>query len=510
MGVFIEDYYQVTDGIDWLPAFYRAQALHSRPTPYGGFSLCFRPRSYYFSDSLNILCPISLIGSGGALNSGTVLMFPKGRKGIILHGQATNLYTEYGGNPLLGDGTAQGSVIEKIGLIAVDPLDQSNAITHAMLDLRESCILPNPGAHGVVLYAQASLRDVTITGFDGHGIYIFGNGGNDIKHLDEQGSSIVLSITALSQLDNLFVSSNGGDGLHTYGGDCSGIVVSSCQFIGNAGWGVCDLNYLGQGTYISGQFSYNVLGGVARPYTVVNRDYGNYEIILTIEQSNARADQAVLVKQKRALLIAALPSILASVPEPSAGAFPLLALHLASFSEDVAYRKECQDYRNAWDTYAKTIGDQLQLALDPDFFEPDVHLDFVNPYTAGGNVFLNVYAEGNYIVETGVENNQLAAVNMCINSDPRIMNLTDTLGWSPKGFRNTFLGSSGLESKTLESDILALRSETVTRSIAYGDSKPISVEPAGTLVFNSNPGPGGFVGWMSLGLGNWHDFGPIP
>lgn len=510
MGVYIEDFYKVTDGIDWLPAFYRAQTLLSQPTVCGGFSLCFRARSYYFSDTLNVLCPLSLIGSGGAIHPGTILMFPKGKKGIIFHGQATNLYAEYGGNPQLGGGSAQGAIIEKIGILAVDPVDQSNSITHAMLDFSESCIFPNPGAHGVVLYTQATLRDVAISGFDGHGIYIFGNGENDIKHLDDEGNPIVRCITAFSQLQNLFVYSNGGDGLHTYGGDCSGIVVTSCQFNGHAGWGVCDLNYLGQGTYTSGQFSYNVFGGVARPYNVFNRDYGHLEQILALEQINARANQDPLVRQNRSVLIAALPAILAANPEPTASAFPLLTLNLASYSENVSYRKECQDYRNAWDTYAKTIGDQLQIALNPEFFEPDVHLDYVNPHTGGGSLFINVYAEGNYNADTGDEHNLLAANNMCINSDPRIMNLTDTLGWSAKGSRNTILGNSGLDSKILESDALVLRSGMVARSITYSDTKPISNEPAGTLVFNNNPAPGSFVGWISLGSGNWHDFGLIP
>lgn len=494
MQVFIEDFYRYTDGNDWLPAFYRAQTSLAGSTPsanYGGFSLHFRARPYYFSNTLNVLRPLSLIGSGGVANPGTTLMFPKGRKGVIFHCQATNLHVEYGGDPSLGDSFAQGSIMEKMMLLAVDPVNQNiPTSTHAMLDFRESCIFPNQGAHGVVLYAQAVLRDVTIANFDGHGVYIFGNGDDDAKRRD------IASYTAFWQLQNLFVYGNGGDGLHTYGQDCSGGAVTACQFVGNAGWGVCDLNYLGQGTYISGQTAYNVTGGVARPYNVVNRDYEHYAELLTLVKASS---------PEATILIATLPAILAATAEPDANAFPLIKDSLQTHATNKLYWESYRNYRDAWDTYATTVGDRLQAALNPAYFEPDVHLDFCNPYAAGGNIFLNYYAESNGIGDG--YRNIIGGTNFCLNS--LIDANTDTLGWSARGFRNTFSGISGLASKILESDALVLRSDSDTRTISYSNTQPTDDRPAGTLVFNSNPVAGGFVGWVSLGEGNWRNFGAI-
>jgi hypothetical protein len=495
MQVYIEDFYRDTDGNDWLPAFYRAQTMFATSTPsatYGGFSLYFRARSYYFSNTLNVLRPLSLIGSGGVANPGTTLMFPKGRKGIIFHGQATNIHAEYGGDPSLGDSFAQGSILEKLMLLAVDPIDRMTpASTHAMLDFRESCIFPNQGAHGVVLYTQAVLRDVTIANFDGHGIYIFGNGDDDAKRPD------IASHTAFWQLQNLFVYGNGGDGLHTYGQDCSGGVVTACQFLGNAGWGVCDLNYLGQSTYISGQTANNITGGVARPYNVINRNYGHYAELLSLVKASS---------PEAAILIAALPAILAATPEPDASSFPDIQDSMQINASNPLYRQSYRDYRDAWDNYASIVGDRLQEVLNPTYFEPDVHLDFGNPYAAGGNIFLNYYAEDNGIGDG--THNVIGGTNFCVNSN-FISTNTDTLGWTAQGFRNTFLGESGIDCKILESDALVLRSGSDTRTITYSDTQPIDDRPVGTLIFNSNPVAGGFVGWVSLGKGNWRNFGAI-
>lgn len=277
----LEDFYRAEDGDDWLPAFYRAQAAHggarSGYSYNGGFSLQFHPRAYYFSDTLHLLCPMSLIGSGAATHNGTVLMFPKGKGGIVVHGSRSRRFAKYGRPPVptipldQDFSLAQGSCIEKLQLLAVDPATHAPAQTHVMTDFRETAGWPNQAAHGILLLSQASVRDVTVTYFDGHGVYIYGNGDDDplsvepgVPLLPGQVSH-VSTIAAFCQLTNLYVSTNGGDGLHIYGADASGTQVQSCQFIHNGGWGICDLSYLGQATIIGGQTAYNLTGAFADP-----------------------------------------------------------------------------------------------------------------------------------------------------------------------------------------------------------------------------------------------------
>jgi hypothetical protein len=508
--IFIDDFYAVADGDDWLPAFNRAQQLHgianSAYASFGGFTLRFQAKAYFFSAAVQIICPMSLVGSGGVANPGTILMFPKGSKGLVFHGYGTNQFTKYGNAASQGVKTAQGSSVEKLMVLAVDPTDRRTpAETHAMTDFRESQITPNPGNHGITIYTLIALRDITVSRFDGHGIYIYGNGDDDAT---SPGTS---SIAAFCQLTNVFISENGGDGLHLFGRDGSGSVIQSSQFVHNAGWGIRDLNYLGQTTFIGGQASYNISGGVGRPYNVVNRDYGTL-----VEQLNFMISSPYTSAEDRLIFTAladAVPNAIAmATPAPNVTDFPILLdplqLHLANALYWSAYRNYC----DAWEVHWKDIGDKLRAALLAAGFSPEAnysqftHLDFGNPYGAGGDVFINVYGESNGVGD-GYRNN-LGLTNLAINCIG-ISNNTDSLGWSAAGFRHTLIGSLGVAASSIEVDSLALRIGSDVRTVSSSATAPTGAANPGTLVLNSNPISGGYIGWVSLGGGNWREFGAI-
>jgi hypothetical protein len=509
MDIHIDDFYSTADGDDWLPAFERAQQLHgiaqSGYSTFGGFTLKFRARAYYFSAALQIVSPMSLIGSGGVANPGTILMFPKGSKGLIFHGYGTNMHPKYGGPVSETPGKAQGSTVEKLMVMAVDPSDRRTpAPTHAMTDFRESLLTPNPGAHGIFACTMIALRDVTVVHFDGHGIYLYGNGDDDAE---SPGTS---SIAAFCQLTNVYVSENGGDGLHLFGNDCSGCVVQSSQFVHNAGWGIQDLNYLGQTTVIGGQCAYNVSGGVSRPYEVTNRDYGTLQAQLNFAISDPTASTEN--KAKWTALAAAVPAAVgAAAASPDVAGSPLLLDSLQSGLGDVAYWNAYREYMDAWGTHWKAVGDGLRDALIAAGFadEPAItHLDFGNPYGAGGDVFINVYAESN---GTGSgERNILGVTNLAINS--LISSGTDALGWNAAGFRNNFIGAGGLSADVLETDRLALRNGATAGTLSASATAPFFAAVPGTWVLNSEPVPGGHLGWVSVKVGGtteWREFGAI-
>jgi len=524
--IHLEDFHKAGDGDDWLPAFYRAQAaLSGGRTGYsynGGFTLQFHARAYYFSDTAHITSPISLIGSGAATHNGTVLMFPKGKGGLVLHGSRSRRFAKYGNPPppalpLDQDfSLSQGSCIEKLQLLAVDPVTRAPAETHVMTDYRESAGWPNQGAHGITLLTQAAVRDVTVTYFDGHGVYIYGNGDDDplsvepgVPLLPGQISH-VSTIAAFCQLTNVYVSTNGGDGLHIYGRDASGTQVHSCQFIHNGGWGICDLSYLGQSVIMGGQTAYNLTGGVCRPYGVLARTYHDYAALMG---SDLSYDPAGAMAPYYRLLIAAIPGAIVAAgpvpaPDPALGTIPVQSGAPGIFTLVAANLA----HRQAWEAYHTLIGGALQAALIDAGLSASynlTHLDFRNPYTAGSDIIIGLYSESNgdpALTDTNV----MGGVNFTIAS--LVQHKTDALGWSAAGFRHTLHGWGGIGLEVEDSPILP--DGRPARWISYFNAKP-GGRPGefGAVALNAAPQPGGHVGWVNVetpdGAGEWRPFGQI-
>ncbi len=139
---------------DWRPALMRAQTqwlgtidpnqLYYR---YKGFSLRFGPREYYFSDSIQLIRGMSLIGSGGAGSlAGSVLRFDVGHHVIICNDLQT------APSDTLGRATA--SIIERLRIEGeYDPNDRRIS-------------------HGILAKTKITVRDCAIDGFSGDGIHI--------------------------------------------------------------------------------------------------------------------------------------------------------------------------------------------------------------------------------------------------------------------------------------------------------------------------------------------------
>jgi hypothetical protein len=145
----IEGFYRAGDGDDWLPAIMRAQnnwnASSNIGDRYKGFTLLFGPREYKFSNSIQIIRGISLIGSGGAgWYAGTVLRFSTNVHGIICNREETS--------PANSPGLGDWSILERCRI-------EGSGGTNGM-------------AHGIVMNARMTLRDVYITAFSGNDIHI--------------------------------------------------------------------------------------------------------------------------------------------------------------------------------------------------------------------------------------------------------------------------------------------------------------------------------------------------
>jgi hypothetical protein len=510
--IYIDDFYSTEDGNDWLPAFERAQALHgvghSGYYIYGGFSLYFRPRAYYFSSTLHVRCPMSLIGSGAAINSGTVLNFPKGSQGLVFHGLDTAKHPHYGGADPDRGSNAQGSCVEKLMVMAVDPSDRfSPPVVNVLTDFRESTFAPNRGAHGIVAYTAITLRDVHVTYFDGHGVYIYGNGDDDLL------TPGTYSNAHFYGLHNSVLSYNGGDGLHVYGGECGHGMIANCQFNQNAGWGVHDASTLGGTTMICGQVFANATGGVWRDYGIVNRDYAMLAAQVDEALTNPNTDASVL--PMLSALRAVLPVVLANAPPaPDPAAYPILLEDLrANTVVSPAVIDACQAYAAAWDAYRNTVGSGLEAALAAEGFPgmmEQCYLDFAHPYAAGANVYLSVYGEANGS-GAGVSN-QLHSGAIAINS----VGLTArsmVCGYENLQSQNHFLGPGGVAAERF-----ALLRPNGTQNPDIGPhffsslTAPTDAHPLGSIAFNSRPVPGGFLGWVMVdenGTLAWRAFGAI-
>jgi hypothetical protein len=212
---YIEDYYQTTDPVDdWSPAIERAQAnwrATNDTDDVRGFTLLFRPRTYRFSRTIELIRGMSLIGAGGLALSGTVLEFPDGVTGIVCHRPATTPQP-------LAPGRGDGSIVERM---------QINARGNS-----------NPSAHGVVMYAAVSLRDVSIFRFGGNGIHI------------EAGSVIPGTNADAWQIYNCRVQQSSGDGLFLRGDDANAGCAIGLLCNDNGGWAIQDISAIGN-TFIA-------------------------------------------------------------------------------------------------------------------------------------------------------------------------------------------------------------------------------------------------------------------
>ncbi len=511
----IDDFHSSLDGDDWLPAFRRAQTAHgTQKSSYsysGGFTLHFSPRSYYFSGPIHILCPMTLMGSGASLNHGTTLMFPKGSRGIVVHGSRTCRIAKYMDPPDLTVDfnvdyrLAQGTCIEKLQVLAVDPVTKQPAPTHLLSDLRESTAFPNPGPHGIMLLTLAALRDVSVAHFDGHGIYIFGNGDDDPLAKDPAGDpdlySHASSIAAFCQIINCVSVRNGGDGLHIYGNDASGTMVQSCQFIHNGGWGVQDFARIGQSTYLGGQCAYNLYGGFSRPFDVMERDYETFAARVALDPG---------LNVTYAALVAAAPGAIAAAgtkPDPSA--FPPMTTpiqdHLGKPSMAV-FMQAYSDYRKALAVYHAQIGDQLELVLLAVGIAVNralTHQDQLVPYADGSAVLVGLYAEGNGIDGTA---NELGRVNMSFAT--LAYDKTATIGIAANGYgQNVMLGTGGVALQVNNS--IPAPASAQSRPISYSAVIPTEGADNGAIAFNSNAVSGGNAGWIFIAGSGWREFGTI-
>lgn len=192
-----------------------------------GARLFIPPGRYRFSAPLHINRGMVLEGASGAgRNSGTVLVFDPGSDGIVIDRATTS---DDGG---AGDWTE----IRDLAVTSSSRLALSNGIT---------------------LHARARIVNVYVRGFGGNGIEIAawarGHGPNTNANL--------------WSLDNVFVESNGGNGVHAIGADANAGIAIGVSAMGNGGWGFLDESFLGN-TYVACHTENNRKGG----YSVTNRN----------------------------------------------------------------------------------------------------------------------------------------------------------------------------------------------------------------------------------------------
>jgi len=142
---------------DWFPALRRAQSQWISVDPKGeefntsmrGFSIYLGPREYYFSDSIQLIRGMSLIGSGGTDElEGTVLIFPPGKHGIVCNDSTTS--------PSNTLGTASGSLVERLRIWGGN---YGSAPDQTV-------------SHGILVKDTIVIRDCAIQYFSGDGIHI--------------------------------------------------------------------------------------------------------------------------------------------------------------------------------------------------------------------------------------------------------------------------------------------------------------------------------------------------
>jgi hypothetical protein len=570
--IWIDDFHQAADGDDWLPAFNRAQAMHGNygqpgappPAPYlfRGFTLRFQARTYHFSGPIEVRCPLALVGSGGlASYGGTILSFPKGSRGIIVHGANTIRHPKFAAVPD-PDGTSSGAgtIIEKLMLLAVDPATGAEASRHILFDQRQSTRRPMAGAHGITLFANAVLRDVGISHFDGHGLYIYGLGSGADPTVPG-----VAAMAALTQAQNMFITGCGGDGIHIFGNDANVCTFIGVQTVNGYGWGVRDLSRLGQNSFIGCQSAYNALGGICRPYALWTMDFDGLAQLLTediahkdgliaewqaklaepgldaAELADITTKIAITTEQRaqEARLVPVLPDAIAAARAAMLAAFDADPAGNPA-PPDVAHFGDLATSVDGWD--AKALWQRLaqyhaSLVAEPQLIAAEVDrrlaaagqapslehmcvLIFDNPYGAGGDLFVSYYAESNGL--GAGETHQISVANMCLNS-ATLSNGSEAIGFSNQNMKASIDGAVVAATLGVETpaDVAAGRLALASHG---GPSGRVAISAAGTLhrrlaladrmadvgsiLLNSEPRIGQPIGWVMTQQG-WAQFGPI-
>ncbi|HEX8261240.1 MAG TPA: tail fiber domain-containing protein [Allosphingosinicella sp.] len=179
-----------------------------------GPHIYFPPGNYHFSGPIRIRKAVRLEGSSAATraNYNTIFSFPVNSQGLVLDSFDTdNLsYLSYANRQTTGAGTR----IEGIYFRG-----SNNALNNA---------------HGVLIRAFVMMRDVHVTGFGGHGIYIKAD-------LSENNGGQASN----SQLYDCGAVGNNRSGLVIEGGDANIVQVIGGDYSFNGDWGVADLSFLG-------------------------------------------------------------------------------------------------------------------------------------------------------------------------------------------------------------------------------------------------------------------------
>lgn len=180
-----------------------------------GPHIYFPPGIYHFSGPIRIRKAVRLEGSsaGTRASYNTIFIFPLNSQGLVLDNFDTdNLsYLSYENRLSHGGGTR----IEGINFRG-----SNNAYN---------------SAHGVLIRAFVVMRDVQVTGFGGHGIYVKA----DLSDTVGGGQA------SNSQFYDCGAVSNNGSGLIIEGGDANIIQVVGGDYSFNGDWGVADLSFLG-------------------------------------------------------------------------------------------------------------------------------------------------------------------------------------------------------------------------------------------------------------------------
>ncbi|HYI39216.1 MAG TPA: tail fiber domain-containing protein [Allosphingosinicella sp.] len=179
-----------------------------------GPHIYFPPGHYHFSGPIRIRKAVRLEGSsaGTRANYNTIFSFPQNSQGLVLDSFDTDNLSYLSYENRLSTGT--GTRIEGIYFRG-----SNNGLNTA---------------HGVLIRAFVVMRDVHVTGFGGHGIYLKAD--LSVNHGGQASNSQFYDCGAVG---------NNGSGLVIEGGDANIIQVVGGDYSFNGDWGVADLSFLG-------------------------------------------------------------------------------------------------------------------------------------------------------------------------------------------------------------------------------------------------------------------------
>ncbi|MGA9582329.1 MAG: hypothetical protein WBR13_10215 [Allosphingosinicella sp.] len=179
-----------------------------------GPHIYFPPGNYHFSGPIRIRKAVRLEGSsaGTRANYNTMFTFPLNSQGLVLDSFDTDnlAYLAYENRLTTGAGTR---------IEGIDFRGSNDAAS---------------SAHGLLIRAFVVMRDVTASGFGGHGIYVKAD---LAQNIGGQASN--------SQFYDCSGIGNSGSGLTIEGGDANIIQVVGGDYSFNGDWGIADMSFLG-------------------------------------------------------------------------------------------------------------------------------------------------------------------------------------------------------------------------------------------------------------------------